>query len=99
MTVLSHLVVARFDGSVYKIFDWLTDDRVDNVDNVLSWYTVHVSLIWKVLHRPWILLSFFEKGFNAEPFVDRSEQCLDIGSFDNYKQKSVEGNTYISFCQ
>ena len=66
----------------YRYINKTEEHYEDDVDNELPWQFGQVSLIWKVFHYTLVPLGFFEKGFDAESFVERSEKNLDILCFD-----------------
>ena len=90
IAIFSKLVVAFLDIDIHEVLDWLPNDSVDDVDDILPRKTMTVFLVWKVVLHTRVLQPFFKERFNAKSFIERSEEDLDVSSLEIYR-------TYVSW--
>ena len=80
IAIFSKLIVAFLDIDIHEVLDWLPNDSVDDVDDILPRKTMTVFLVWKVVLHTRVLQPFFKERFNAKSFIERSEEDLDVSS-------------------
>ena len=80
IAVFSKLVIAFLDVDIHEVLDWLPNDSVDDVDDILPRKTMTVLLVWKVVLHTRVLQPLFKERFNAKSFIERSEEDLDVSS-------------------
>ena len=79
------LAVSSLDSLVDPLCKWLSDNRVDQVDQPLPWELLEVTGITQVLLQDWILLREGQYFFDAQPFILGAKDVFDIVAVDDYK--------------
>ena len=96
LLVLRNLVIALLDTLVDPGLEWVTQQRVSHIHDEWARQSRKVSLIRQILRNLRILFSLFENRFDAQAFILRHVEHLDVFRVDIYRRVETDLVTYTS---
>ena len=90
LLLLSDLFIPENDFFLHPVTERLSNDCVNHVYEPLTWYFVHVTIVWKIVRNLRILPGSLEYALYAQILILRNVEYFDIIAFDTAKWSEAD---------